>query len=64
VGNDSHGVLLELQKQRNILTDYNRQLNEISLRMEKNKLHEADLIMRLKESELNPVEFQWEKLKI
>ncbi|MFA4990795.1 MAG: AAA family ATPase [Candidatus Paceibacterota bacterium] len=63
VGNDSHGVLLELQKQRNILTDYNRQLNEISLRMEKNKLHEADLIMRLKESELNPVEFQWEKIK-
>ena len=63
VGNDSHGVLLELQKQRNILTDYNRQLNEISLKMEKNKLHEADLIMRLKESELNPVEFQWEKIK-
>jgi len=63
VGNDSHGVLLELQKQRNALAELNRQLNEISLRMEKNKLHENDLMAHLKESGLDISEFQWEKIK-
>ena len=63
VGNDSHGVLLELQKQRNALAELSRQLNEISLRMEKNKLHENDLVAHLKESGLDISEFQWEKIK-
>lgn len=63
VGKDSHSVLLELQKQRNLLADLNRQLNEISLREEKNKLHEADLVTRLKEANLSLEDFQWEKIK-
>jgi len=63
VGKDSHSVLLELQKQRNLLADLNHQLNEISLREEKNKIHEADLVTRLKEANLSLEDFQWEKIK-
>lgn len=63
VGKDSHGVLLEIQKQRSLVHQLEQKINEIFLKEEKNKLKEADLLMKLKEAGLNSEDFQWEKIK-
>lgn len=63
VGKDSHGVLLEIQKQRSLIHQLEQKVNEIFLKEEKNKLKEADLLMKLKETGLNSEDFQWGKIK-
>jgi chromosome segregation protein len=63
VGKDSHDVLLAVQKQRNLINQNNQELANISLKEEKNKLRQADLLMRLKEDNLDVNLFNWEKIK-
>jgi len=63
VGKDSHDVLLAVQKQRNLINQNNQELANISLKEEKNKLRQADLLMRLKEDNLDVNLFNWEKVK-
>jgi len=63
VGKDSHSVLLEIQKQRSLVHQLEQQLNDVILNEEKIKLREADLLMKLKEANLDVNNFQWEKIK-
>lgn len=63
VGSDSHQFLLEIQKQRNVLNQLFQERNQLFLEEEKIKLHENDLLTKLKEEGKSSELFSWEKIK-
>jgi chromosome segregation protein len=63
VGTDSREILVKTQKQRSQINSLHQQMNEMVLTKERVEMKEADLLLKLKESGLNPEDFVKEKVQ-
>jgi chromosome segregation protein len=62
-GTDSREILVKTQKQRSQINSLHQQMNEMVLTKERVEMKEADLLLKLKESGLNPEDFVKEKVQ-
>lgn len=62
-GTDSREILVKTQKQRSLINSLHQQMNEMVLTKERVEMKEADLMLKLKESGLNPEDFVKEKVQ-
>ena len=62
-GTDSREILVKTQKQRSQINSLHQQMNEMVLTKERVEMKETDLLLKLKESGLNPEDFVKEKVQ-